>query len=231
MEEKPKKPTITKISSVLNWTLQNFPRLDQTADALLKLEKNPPKKSLRPINKICAQIANREIDLEEANRLTDHYTDYLRMAADQIIPEFYKYAVENQVSATRAFDSERFIFQIGKLPDGSSNYIILEPTYYAIEGDFVVPTFVLGWTKIPFDTYKKKLSSSIINRALLSRQDFIGSDARIVTFPRHKWSKTKREIGGWMVSRYANMDESELQTSLDRYNKALRIVLELLNPP
>lgn len=230
MEKTPKKPNILKISSVLNWALQNFQRLDETTDALLEFENNPPQKSLRPINNICTQIANREIDLDEAERLTSHYDGYLRMASDQIIPIFYRYIIDNQVIATRAFDEENFSFQIGKLPDGKSNFVRLEPTYYSIEGDFVVPVFVLGWTKVKFDLYKKRLSSSIISRALLSLQDFVQSDARIVTFERHKWSNQQRVQGGWLVSQYADMSDDELQSSLDRYSKALEIVLELLDP-
>jgi len=228
MEKTPKKQTVTKISNVLNWTRQNFQRFDDTVDALLRLERNPPKQSLRPILQLCSEIANREVSLEGAIERTAHYDGYLRMAADQILPVFYEYAQERQLVATREFDSERYSFQLGKLPDGKSNYTRIDPTYFSIEGGNVVPTFVLGWTKVPFDLHKKRLSSSLISRALLSRQDFIGSDVRILTFARGKWSPTQRELGGWLVSQYADMDDEELQICLDSYDRALRHVLDSL---
>lgn len=228
MEKTHKKPTVTRISNVLNWARQNFQRLDDTVDALIRLERNPPKRSLRPILQICAEIANREIGLEEALERVAGYDSYLRMAADQILPEFHQYAQERQIIATREFDVEKYSFQLGKFPDGSSNYTRIEPTYFSIEGDKVVPTFVIGWTKVPFDNYKKRLSSSLIARALLSHQDFINSDARILTFARSKWSATQRERGGWRVSQYSDMTDEELQACLDRYDKALAQVLNLL---
>lgn len=194
----------------------------------MRLALRPPRNSLRPINRICAQLAVREIDLAEALKKCENYDGYLKMASGEVIPPFANYLETSQIETTVEFVNERYPFPIGELPNGETNFLRIEPTYFALEGEQVIPTFLLGWAKIPFSTYQKQLISSIIYRAVLTRQDFIGSDGHVLTFQRDKWSNS-RVKGGWRISQYATLSDDELQSQFDRYNRAVREVVDMLD--
>lgn len=226
----PKKASslLLKPSGVLNWALQNLPRLDDTRRELLRFALNPPRVSLGPINRICAQLAEKKVDLAKALENTAHYRGYLKMAAEEVLPPFAEYLENFQIETTDAFQEERFPFPIGELPNGETSYLRIEPTFYALEGEKVIPTFLLAWTKVPFTTYQKELISSIIYRAVMTRQGFIGSDGRVLTFQRDKWSKA-RIRGGWNISQYASLTDEDLQKQFDRYTRAVREVVDILD--
>lgn len=222
------KLSILKPASVLNWALQNSLRLDETRKKILRLARNPPQRSLATVNRLCRELAYKRLSFEDVLTKCDAYSGYVKMAASEVIPPFYNYLLENQIETTDEFDGERFPLAIGKLPNGETNFIKVDPTYFSLEGDRVTPVFVLGWTKIPFSPYQKQLISSIIYRAILTRQDFIGSDAIILTFPRDTWARKSRRRGGWRASQYAHLSDDALQAQFDRYGQALQDVLEFL---
>lgn len=214
--------------SLLNWARLNFRRLDDTQKSILNLADNPPRRSIAPIHKICKQIAYRQITFDEAFEKTEHYTLYLKMVAEQVIPAFYEYFISNQIETVIELDEEKFKFPIGKYDNNKTKSVPISPTFISVRGDKIIPVFILGWAKIPYNHHQKRLISAIIRRAILTRQDFIGGDAQILTFARSKWSSNLREAGGWMVSQYDDMTGEEMQEQFDRYNKAVRrVVAEL----
>lgn len=210
---------------LFNWARLNFKRLDDTRKSILKLADNPPRRSIAPIHRMCRDIAYRRISFEEAIEKASNYKNYPKMVADQVIPAFYNYFLSNQIETLPDLDGEIFKFPIGKNEDGKTRFIPISPTFIAIRGEKIIPTFILGWTSIPYNHYQKRLISTIIRRAILTRQDFISGDAQVLTFPRAKWSSNQRELGGWMVSQYDDMSDVELQEQFDRYNKAVQQVL------
>ena len=218
---------VLKTAGVFNWARQNFQRFDDTLRQVWNIAEDPPRISLGPINKICTKLANREITFEDAMKQCEGYKGHLRMAADEILPVFYNYLIENQIDTVSGFAEERYPYPFGRDEGGKVRTIPVQPTFIALQGERAIPTFVLGWTKPDFSYHQIRLISTIIADAVLTQQDFIGSDAMIITLPRSKWGK-HREIRRWMVSSYANMSREELQTQFDRYNRAVRQVVEEL---
>lgn len=210
---------------LFNWARLNFRRLDDTRKHILRLADSPPRNSIAPVHKLCRQIAYRQITYDEALEKTRHYKSYPKMVADQVLPVFHDYFISNQIETLIELDGEIFKFPIGKNDINRTKSVPISPTFISIRGDKIIPTFILGWTKIPYNHHQKRLISTIIRRAILTRQDFIGGDAQILTFPRSKWSSGLREVGGWMVSQYDDMTDDEMQEQFDRYNKAVRLVV------
>lgn len=226
MDEKSKKiQRIKKVFELLNWARHNFRRTDDTRNSLREIADNPPRRSIAPVHRLCREIAYRRLTYDEAIEKASAYKGYLKMAANEVLPAFNSYFTSNQIETVPELELERFKFPIGKAEDGKTRAVPIEPTYIAIRGDKLIPTFLLGWTKIPYNHHQKRLISTMILQAVLTRQDFIGGDAQVLAFPRtNKWSKA-REPRCWMVSEYANMSEAELQEQFDRYNKAVRDVI------
>lgn len=226
MEEKSKKiKRVKTMFGLLNWARHNFQRSDDTRKSLREIAENPPRRSIGPVHRLCKEIAYRRMTYEEALAKAASYKSYLKMAASEVLPAFNTYFISNQIETVPELEIERFKFPIGKADDGKTRAVPIEPTYIAIKGEALIPTFLLGWTKIPYNLHQKRLISTMILQAVLTRQDFIGSDAQVLTFPRtNKWSKA-REARGWMVSQYADMTDAELQEQFDRYNKAVRDVI------
>lgn len=217
---------VMRTAGVLNWARQNYPRYDRTRLEVLKMADNPPRRSLRTIDRHCRDLANRSATYEEIQERCGSYTGYLRMAADEVIPAFHDYFTANQIETLPELCDERFLFPIGKDENGKTRTIPVSPTFYAIRGETLLPTFVLAWATVPYTLYQMRLISSIIFNAILTRQGYIGGDAMVLTFPRDKW-KTRRPAS-WLVSRYADMDVDALQTQFDRYNRAVSdVVAEL----
>lgn len=229
MDDKLKKiQRVKKMASLLNWARQNFRRFDDTRKSIIEIADRPPQRSIGPVHKLCKELAYRRMTYDEVCAKTSSYSGYLRMAADEVLPAFNDYFISNQIETVSDLESQRFKFPIGKTDDGKTRSVPIQPTYMGIRGDFPLPTFVLGWTKIPYNLHQKRLISTMIFRAILTQQDFLGSDAQVLTFPRtNKWSKA-REPRGWMVSEFANMTDAELQEQFDRYNKAVRDVIKEL---
>jgi hypothetical protein len=229
MDEKSKNiHRVNKVAGLLNWARQNFRRFDDTRKSVLEIADNPPRRSIGPIHRLCRDIAYRRVTYEEACEKASPYSGYLRMAADEVLPAFNNYFMSNQIETVPELDGQRFKFPIGKTESGKTRSVPIEPTYVAIRGDTLIPTFLLGWTKVPYDHHQKRLISTMISQAVLTQQDYLGCDAHVLTFPRtNKWSNG-REPRGWMVSQYADMTDLELQEQFDRYNRAVSDVIKEL---
>lgn len=61
----------------------------------------------------------------------------------------------------------------------------------------------------------------MIQRAILTQEGFEGSDALIVFVPRHKFSKTQRDVRELWVSKVNLLSEDELRKQFDCYGNAL----------
>lgn len=220
---------LLKPSPVVNWTLNNLKRLDDTRKRLMNLAVSPPRHSLGPAYSICAKIAYQQLTLkealEEAGAIGNPAT---RVAARELIPAFYSYAQRNKVEGVEELDGYGTPFPIGRSPDGSTLTIPVRPTFVAIEGDKLKPYFVVGWSRLAYDEYQKRLLSSIICKSLLTQEDYFSSDAQIVCLPRSKWSKRLREVREWSARSYGSLTDEELEDQFVRYTAALaQVVSEL----
>jgi hypothetical protein len=218
---------LLKTPPIFNWALHNFLRFDDTKRSLARLAQAPVGKSLRSTYRICGEIAHRRIGFDEAMQKITKLKGYSQKAAKQIVPAFYDYFISNQMESVPDFEGDVFPYPIGRAPDGTTLTIPVKPLFVAIQGDRLLPVFLLGWKKVPFDLYRIRLISTIIQRSVLTWEDFRGCDALVVTFPADKWSD-QRISGGWYVSRHADMTDEELHQQFDRYNRALHEIISEL---
>lgn len=217
---------VLRTAGVFNWARQNLPRFDETLQQVWNIAESPPRMSLGPINRLCTELANRTITLEEAFEKCEGYEGYLRMSADEILPVFSKYLQDNQIETITGYD-DAYPYPFGKDEEGKTRTIPVKPNFITLQNETPIPTFILGWTKASFSFHQMRLISTIISEAILTQQDFIGSDAMVITLPRSKWGKN-REIRRWWVSAYANMTREELLAQFDRYNRAVQQVVDEL---
>lgn len=216
---------LLSIPGVLNWARQNFPRSDETEKAIQKFADAGISVSLNPVYALCEKMALREMTYEQAYAKAENYKSFHRMAATEILPLFQDFIAKNQFEALSDFKGFRTPFPIGRRPDGKTSSIPVRPTFVTIRQAKLHPVFVLGWADSPLREHQRRLISSVIRRALLTQQDFLGSDAEVVTFSRFKGQKVRYQ-GGWLISQYPDLSDQELQSQIERYNLALMRVID-----
>jgi hypothetical protein len=219
---------LAKPPSVANWTRHNFRRLDKTREGLLRFVRVPPKHSLGDVYMICSAIVADGISLQQAEACVDRVKHPLtREAAREIIPTFFAYAKEQQLEGLPAFKGFSAPYPIGRAADGSTLLVPVTPTFTLLDRGVLKPVFLIAWAKLALDDYQKRLLSTIIRNAILTQQDFLGSDATVVCMPRHRLSQA-RVVRAWSVSEYAQLSDDELQEQFMRYQAALAAVIRTL---
>ncbi len=225
IEKKIKK--IKKIPGVINWARQNYKRTDDTQKKLQNLVSNPIGISLQPIYGLCKKLAYRDMAFEEAYEKVSGYRGSLGSSGTSILRAFHDYIEQSQIEAVKEFDGFSMPYPIARDVDGEPLAIPVKPHFVTIREGKLRPTFIIGWADRPLNAYQIRLLSTIISNSLLTQQDFIGSDADIVAFPKMKWSSA-RECNQWPVSRFANLSNEELADQFERYSRALRNVIATL---
>jgi hypothetical protein len=147
-------------------------------------------------------------------------------AGKEILPLFFEFANEARLDGLSAFKGFSSPYPIGRVNNETLS-IPVTPTFTILQNGKLVPVFVIGWATMPLNDYQKRLLSTIIHDAILTQQDFLGSDALIVCTPRHKKTKA-RHLLTWSAKEYADLSLTELQEQFSRYRKALEEVVRIL---
>ena len=210
--------------SVVNWVRHNMRRLDDTQQRIRDFALRPPQHSLSPVYAICQDIVITGKSLEDSLRACDTIKRPLvRIAASEIIPRFHQYATRNNIEGVADLCGFEIMYPIGRGPDGKTLAIPIRPTFIAIDGDKLKPYFIIGWSKLAYDHYQKQLLSTIICKAVLSHQYFLGSDAQIVCLPRMKLSRA-RDLLEWRATLYGTLSDEQLLEQFERYGAAVNLV-------
>jgi hypothetical protein len=213
--------------SVANWVRHNFKRSDRTRRGLLNFAKAPPLYSLSDIYGICGAIVTDQLSFHQAMRCLEGVKDKrAKEAGKEIVPLFHKFAQEAQLDGLAAFKGFSSPYPIGRANNETLS-IPVTPTFTILNEGKLVPVFVIGWASMPLNDYQKRLLSTIIHDAILTQQDFIGSDALIVCTPRNKRTKA-RDLMTWKATEYADLSQDELQEQFSRYRSALEEVIRAL---
>lgn len=214
--------------SVANWARHNFRRLDDTERGLLRFAKIPPQHSLSDVYTICEAIVTDRISLKQAEACIDHIKHpQTRKSAREIVPCFFSYAQEQKLEGLPAFKGFKTPYPIGRAPDGSTLTIPVVPTFTLLQDGRVTPVFMIGWSALALTGYQKHLLSTIIRNAILTQQDFLGSDGLVICTPRFKQTEM-RIIHAWSVRDYAVLSEQQLHEQFERYGTALEAVVRTL---
>ncbi len=218
---------LLRTPGIFNFARQNKERFDETLREVRLIVDQPPQRSLKPVADVCTALANRQKTYSEAIDAVSHYTGYLRMAADEVIPALDEYLTRNQyeVAPELAQDSHKYPF--ARALAGASRAIPISPTFVTIEKGMLVPNYLLCWASVKFNWHQARLICSILNDGILSHQDYLGSDGRIIFLKRGKWEGT-RDVETWRIRDYATMSRHEIEAQFERYNRAVTQVLSEL---
>ncbi|WCP12753.1 hypothetical protein sphantq_01156 [Sphingobium sp. AntQ-1] len=219
---------ILRPPSVANWVSHNHRRLDKTKNGLLRFAQVPPKHSLGGVYSICEAIVTDRISFEQAMKCVDGIRHPLtRAAAREIIPVFYSYAQSSHLDGLPTFKDFRSPYPIGRTIDGSTITVPVVPTFTILSEGKPTPVFMIGWASRQLTSYQKRLLSTVVHNAILTQQDFMGSNALIVRTPRSKLTNT-RIINDWWVRDFPFLTDHELHDQFQRYGQAVTEVVRTL---
>lgn len=220
--------SLLKLPNLINWVRHNKRRLDDTVFQLREFAINRPRHSLQPVQKICASLAYGKLDeaaaLEKVEKII---RPAARVAGREVVPVFCRYLRTTGIYGVPELDAFRAMYIIGKNPNGEPLLVPIKPTFIGVHEGKLTPVFVVAWADFNLDGFQKFLFSTIVCDAILTQQDFLGSDAEIVAFPRIKHTKT-RDRRGWKASQYNLLSQDDLVAQFERYTRALRVVISEL---
>jgi hypothetical protein len=224
-----RKKRLLRLPAVENWVRNNKRRLDETVFALRNFDLNPPRLILSPVRALCSDVALARVEPDEIDgRIEAIKHPSARASARELVPAFREYLRRFPIEGLNAFETFRVTYPIGPNPLGGTLAIPVAPTFVGLRRDSLVPVFLIPWASLEFDDFQKVLMSSIIKDALLSHQDFIESDAEILSFPRLE-HESERYEASWAVRSYATMDRDDLNRQFVTYGRAFRHVIDELD--
>jgi hypothetical protein len=219
---------VLKLPSLVNWARQNFRRLDDTRRRIQQLADFPPKHSLGQVYDICSAIAYRELSPSKIDdRIEEIENPFARISAREVIPAFLETASKRGFDGIKELHGRTLPIPIGRGPDSKPLLIPIRPTFVLADEDKLKPVFLIGWARLTLTDYQKRLLSTIIERSYLTQQDFIGSDAEILCFPRIAKTR-RREARSWLTKQIPLLSDDEVADQFERYSLAVREVVESL---
>lgn len=222
---------LLRLPSVINWARHNTRRLEETRTRLRLFAVKPPRISLGPVNRICASITYGDLTYQTAMAEVDKIAHpVVKQAGREVIPFFVSYAAANKIDGIKELGNISIPYPVGQGPDGRILFVPVRPTFTAVRDGALIPYFVIPWATLNLIDYQKQLISTVIEQALLTQQDYIGSDAVILGLPRIKHTKVRYERS-WSVRKYATLTSDDLVEQFDRYGTALRYVVDELSVP
>lgn len=217
--------SLLRLPSLVNWVRHNKRRLDDTIFQLREFTSNPPRHSLQPVQKLCAALAYGKLDQQAAlEKAEEIIRPAARIAGREVVPAFCRYLEKTGIQGVAELDGFQAMYIIGKKPNGEPLLVPVKPTFIGLKNDKLIPVFVVAWVDFRLDGFQKYLLSTIICDAILTQQDFIGSDAEIVAFPRIKNTRV-RDQRGWRARQYDLLSHDDLVEQFERYSNALRTVI------
>ena len=200
-----------------NWVKNIKFRRDETAKSLHDFALNPPRSSLMGAVGICVQFVVDRISEEQAQKCVG----YIKNPADRerarwIVRAFCAYAKEKGWSGIQIFRDMIEFYHVSagvKVP--------VKPTFVLNDNGYLVPYFIIAWSKMDLSHYQMRILATIITDAILTLEEFQGSDAVIVCTPVAKYCKKERFVREFRVSDFEILSEDERQDLFDRYAGAI----------
>lgn len=219
---------LRKPPAVHNWVKHIRPRRDDTAFALHNFALNPPRTSLIASTGICIQIVVDGITLEQALVCAQAIKDPAsRERARWIVTAFHAFASAHDLQGLQIFRD-----MIEFYPVSAGVRVPVKPTFVLNDNGKLVPYFLICWAKMDLTIDQRALLSTLITEAILTLEEFQGSDAVIICTPLAIYSKKERQVMTWKVSDFPVLDYEARQAVFDRYAGALddaeRMLIESL---
>lgn len=216
--------------SLANWVRLNNRRRDETALRISRFVLSKPRHALAQVYRFLADYVTLGISAATVRSSIDNLTNPLvrrlgHEIATALLPWFAKHGIEG----VQAFDG-----MVERYPIGRNISIPVRPTFVYLKDGMLTPVFIVGWSSNPLTGYQKRLMATMIQQAILTQEDFEGSDALVLFTPRQKYSETARDVGEMWVSNCWLLTDEQLRKQFDCYGNALddaiQIVAKVLNP-
>ena len=214
--------------AVHNWVKHIRPRRDDTAFALHNFALYPPRTSLSATTAICTNIVVDDISLDQAFTCASAIKDPAsRERARWIVKAFHAFKKAQDLAGLQVFrDMVEFY------PVAAGVRVPVKPTFVLNEDGRLTPYFLICWAKMDFTVHQRSLLTTLITEAILTLEEFRGSDAVIICTPLAPYSKKERQVITWRASDFPILSDDEKQSIFDRYAGALddaeRMIVESL---
>lgn len=214
--------------AVQNWVKNLRKRTDDTAQSLYNTVVNGPRHSLKQVTDIIRQVVVDRIDDNTAHKCAALIKNArTRAYARYILRAFLPYARERAWQGVQIFKDLAEYYAVAANVD-----VPVRPTFVINSNGKIIPYFVICWAEIGLSHYQRRILTTVIEDAILSLEEFEGSEAVIVCVPRHAFSKTERHVVEWKLSDYPPLSADEKAELFERYGNALaeaeRMILENL---
>ncbi|MFC4292929.1 hypothetical protein ACFOWX_10945 [Sphingorhabdus arenilitoris] len=208
---------LSRPPAVHNWVKNIRPRRDATAFALHNFAINPPRTSLLSTVSICVAIVVDGISITQALKCSDSIKDpAAQQRAKWILKAFHSEKERKGWAGIQIFRD-----MIEFFPVSAGVRVPVKPTFVVNDNGKLVPYFLICWAKMDLTPYQKRILSTLISEAILSLEEFRGSDAVIICTPVAAYSKNERSIQTWKASGWPVLNDEEKQALFDRYAGAM----------
>jgi hypothetical protein len=208
---------LRKPPAVQNWVKSLRKRRDDTAFALYNFAINGPRHSLKKILDIIGYVVFDELSNEDAYKCLSRITDpKVRAYGQEIFRVILPYIKSKNWKGIQIFKNMEEYYRVAK-----NVSVPVRPTFVVNDRGMITLYFVICWAEIGLSHYQKRIMSTVITDAILSLEEFQGSEAVIVCAPRFQFSKSERKIVEWKISDYEILSDEEKDELFERYGYAL----------
>ena len=203
--------------SLANWVRLNDRRRDETARRITRFVLAKPRHALSQVYRFIADYATIGASAVAVRKNLDGILNPLvRRLGHEICSALLPWLDEKNIKGIPAFHSMEAFFPIGR-----NISVPVRPTFVYNQEGKLTPVFIIGWSSMPFSDYQKRLFATMIERSILTQEGFENSDALVIFVPRHKYSKTQREVRSMWVRKAWLLSDAELRAQFDCYGNAL----------
>ncbi len=208
---------IRRPPSLPNWVRLNDHRRDETAKRITRFVLGKPRHALTKIYSVIADYVSFGLTKQTIINAVDGIPNkYVRDLGHEIVEALLPWIDSHNIQGIQVFHH-----MVANFPIGRGMFVPVKPTFVVLDDEKLVPYFVIGWTSFPFNDYQKSLLSSIIHRAILTLEDFAGSDAVVVCVPRIGSGVPVRTVRSWRISESILLTDNQLREQFDRFGNAL----------
>ena len=215
--------------SLANWVRLNARRQDDTTTRIARFVLTKPRHALGQVYRLLGDYVTLGVPATNIRAGIDLITDPLvqrlgQEIATALIPWFDKHGIKGLPAFEGTFE---------RYPIGRNVSIPVRPTFVYMCDGKPTPVFIIGWTAPnALTSYQKQLLATMIHKTLLTQEDFLGSDSLVLFTPRHKYSKTARDVREMWVSKTYLLSDEQLRAQFrcygDALDDALVVVLKIL---
>lgn len=201
--------------SAANWVRYNHITQKDTTRAIAQFALGFPRSALFKIYRILADMVVWHTPLDQALKAVALIENpQTAQLGSEIVNAFSAYNEQAKLDGLEIFADTEGLFRVSR-----DVTVPVRPTFVILKEGRPTPVFFIGWTSLPFSTHHKRLLTTIIEDAILSFGDFIGSEAEIICAPRI--GKRARKIISWSTSDFHRLYPEELTAQLDRFSTGL----------